>query len=115
MARLAPGHAFLGTGRQRLLETVLWRFDLVEGRIERLSLLRGPARTDSPGIDEVAAIPIAERERANQSPRGCGREVPDNEKFLTAAAFRLEPVLATSRLVRKVLALGDDPLKPEAA
>src|SRR5215467_6668088 len=114
-ARLGPDHALLGAGRQGLAQCRLLALDLIEFDAQRRRQSRRPAGADTPGVDEFIARIVAQRKRTDGAARRRGREIAKDHKFLPLLAFGLEPVLAASGPVGKILSLGDDAFEAEPA
>src|SRR5215831_1019043 len=113
--RLGPDYTLLGAGRQGLAQCRLLSLDLIEFGAQRRRQSRRPAGADPPGVDEFTAGIVAQRKRTDGAARRRGREIAKDHKFLPLLAFGLEPVLAASGPVGKILSLGDNALEAEAA
>src|SRR4029077_14496403 len=67
------------------------------------------------GIFQRAVIVIAEHERADRAFEMRGILVAEDDKFLVLLAFRLDPVVAAARAMRRVAPLRDHAFETELA
>jgi hypothetical protein len=75
-----------------------------------------PAGADGAGIDQLAAVVLADQERAVVAARVPRRvSATADHELLAVEAFDLQPILGPARVIGCRGALGDDPFQVELA
>ena len=77
--------------------------------------LAGKAGADMADRLQLAALVIADHQRADAAAGLLRRQIAGDDEFLAQRAFRLHPVVAAAAAIGRVGALGDDAFEPHAA
>jgi hypothetical protein len=112
--RLGPAHTLFGPGRHGITQRRLGETELIQSNAQRPRLLARIAGADTAGVEQRAVRVIPKKQCSDRALRGRRWDIAENDKLLAENRLCLLPVIAPSRAIWQVAALGDDALQSES-
>ena len=112
--RLGPAHTLFGPGRHGITQCRFRETELIQCNAQRPRLLARIAGADTAGVVQRAVRVVPKKQCSDRALRGRRWDIAENDKLLAQNRLSLLPVIAPSRPIWQVAALGDDALQSES-